>query len=227
MNRIPFSIYDFFGYLAAGFVLILSVDYAFQGGWLLRDNLGTVLSLFWLLAAYVAGHLIAGISSALLEQGLVRSILGSPEETLFHDRSNSRWRHVFPAFFRPLPKETRHRVLQKAARLAAIEEPGRGLFFHCHPIVKRDQPTLERLNTFLNQYGFCRNLSVASFLAAIVLLVGVLWSWHIGQDNNAMRLYWAGIATVVGVGMLYRYLKFFRHYTLEVFMTYAELDLRT
>jgi hypothetical protein len=224
MNRIPFSIYDFFGYLAAGFVLILSVDYAFQGGWLLRDNLGTVLSLFWLLAAYVAGHLIAGISSALLEQGLVRSILGSPEETLFHDHSNSRWRHVFPAFFRPLPKETRHRVLQKAARLAAIDEPGRGLFFHCHPIVKRDQPTLERLNTFLNQYGFCRNLSVASFLAAIVLLVGALWSWRSGQDEGAPRLYWAGIAIVVAIGMLYRYLKFFRHYTVEVFVTYAELE---
>ncbi|MGO9607062.1 MAG: hypothetical protein ACLQAT_27340 [Candidatus Binataceae bacterium] len=65
---------------------------------------------------------------------------------------------------------------------------------------------------------------MASLLAAIILFAGALWSWHSGQDNSAPRLYWAGRAMVVAVGMLYRYLKFFRHYTVEVFVTYAELE---
>ncbi len=225
MNRIPFSVYDFFGYLAAGFILILSLDYAFEGGWLLKeDHLGTVLSLFWLLAAYVAGHLIAGLSSTLLEQGFVRKVLRSPEETLFQHRASGAWHHVFPDFFRPLPKETQRRVLQKAATIAEINEPGRGLFLHCHAIVKRDQITLERLNTFLNQYGFCRNVSVASILAAVVLVVGALWTHHNGQHDFEGKLRWAGVAIAVAIGMLYRYLKFFRHYTVEVFVTYAELE---
>jgi hypothetical protein len=65
---------------------------------------------------------------------------------------------------------------------------------------------------------------VASLLAAVVLVAGALWSWHRGRDDGAPRLYWASIAIVVAVGMLYRYLKFFRHYTVEVFITYAELE---
>src|SRR3954466_12904060 len=40
---------------------------------------------------------------------------------------------------------------------------------------------------------------------------------------DSYRLAWAGAALVGAVGMFYRYLKFFKHYTTEVFNSYAEL----
>jgi hypothetical protein len=91
--------------------------------------------------------------------------------------------------------------------------------------VKRDQATLERLNSFLNLYGFCRNLSLALILAVPLLLYGALreFDYKTLQGINGDRLAWAAVALVASIGMFYRYLKFFRHYTVEVFMTYAEL----
>jgi hypothetical protein len=216
MGKLPFSVYDFFGYLASSFLLFAAVDHAFDGGRLLGDSPKFMLGLLWLVVAYIAGHLIAHVSSVLLEQGLVRRVLRSPEETLFQERPCSAWARLFPGFYRPFPKEIRERVLVKAHEQAGIAGAGRALFFHCHTIAKRDQATLGRLNSFLNLYGFCRNSTLALSVAAAVLIAGALFGGDFG------KLWWAAAALVGSVGMFYRYLKFFKLYTEEVFRTYAE-----
>jgi hypothetical protein len=220
MNKIPFSVYDFFGYLAPGFVLLAAFDFSSDGGWLLRDNQSVAMVFFWIAVAYFIGHLIAHISSILLEDVLVRRILTSPEVTLFIHRK-TRWRYIFPGFYRQLPPETAKRVLQKASQIEAHLQPGRGLFFHCHAIVKHQSAVLERLTTFLNLYGLCRNVSLSSFLAAGILGFGSYWSYA-HCLNFWPKLYWSVAALILSFGMLYRYLKFFRLYTVEVFVSYAE-----
>jgi len=47
--------------------------------------------------------------------------------------------------------------------------------------------------------------------------------WGSGCGFQRGPLLWAIVAFVAAIGMFYRYLKFFRHYTVEVFTTYAEL----
>jgi hypothetical protein len=154
---------------------------------------------------------IASLSSSLLEWKLTRGGLGAPEVRLFSDGAGW-WRaRLLPGYHRPLPEETRQRVLKKAKEKAGIGEPGRALFLHCHSLVKREQVVLERLNSFLNLYGFCRNVSAASLLAVPILMAGREW-------------WWALAAAVVAVVMFQRYLKFFRHYTTEVFVSYAEVE---
>jgi len=224
MNRIPFSVYDVFGYLASGFFLLVAVDYAFGGGSLLRQDLRPALSFFWIVVAYVSGHIVANISGFLIEKRLVRDVFGSPEEVLLAEKNARGWRQAFPGFFEPLPRETRERVLHRAKEKAGIVTPGRSLFLHCHAIVKRDQATLERLNTFLNLYGFCRNLSMASTMALLVLVGSVISDLLSHVPIGHGKLWWASAAVVAAIGMFYRYLKFFRHYTVEVFTTYAEFD---
>lgn len=219
MNSIPFSVYDFFGYLASGFLLLVAVDYAFDGGWLLRNDLGVVYSVFWIVVAYVAGHIIANISSYLLEKNFVRRVLLSPEETLFQAKKTTVWARLFPNFYEPFPVKTQQRILAKAKERADISKPGRALFLHCYPIAKRDEATLARLNTFLNLYGFCRNISMAASLAFFVLLIGI-----IAGTLRQEEIMWLIVAVVTSMGMLYRYLKFFKHHTMEVLMTYAEVD---
>jgi hypothetical protein len=224
MNRIPFSVYDFFGYLASGFLLLAALDFSLGGKWLLKENLGVVFGLFWTVLAYVLGHIVANVAGHLLEKCFVRGTLRSPEELLFQEKKQGGWARIFPGFYEPLPRKTQERILSKARQRAGIETPGRALFFHCHPVVKREPATLERLNTFLNLYGFCRNVSMASVVTIPMLLSGAIWDWHVGIGDPTYKLYWGVVAIVVAIGMLYRYLKFFRHYTVEVFVSYAELD---
>lgn len=224
MDKLPFSVYDFFGYLASGFLVLVGAEFAFNGQWLLRKDLNIPCGIFWVVAAYIAGHIIANISGFLLEGQMVRKVLRSPEESLFQDEKRKFWCWIFPGFYCALPKETRDRILHKSEAKAGIKSCGRGLFFHCHPIVKRDVNTLARLNTFLNLYGFCRNVSMASIITVVILVIGVIADWRAGLQVQSTKIWWAGAAAFSAFGMFYRYLKFFRQYTLEVFITYAETD---
>ena len=224
MTRIPFSVYDFFGVLSAGFVLLAAGDYAFNLHWLLDDHLGLVSGVFWTIAAYITGHIVANIAGWGLESKIVREVLRSPEETLFWTDKPKGLRRLFPGHYRTLPAETRDGVLTKARRRASIDKPGRGLFYHCFADVKRDQGTRERLASFLYLYGFCRNVCLALLLGAVVLAVGVgSTPWRESGVGEHAR--WAiPAALVAAIGMFYRYLKFFREYTVEVFRSYAATD---
>ncbi len=225
MNKIPFSVYDFFGYLATGFLLLVAADYSFGTLGLVSQPPNLVLGVFWVIVAYIIGHIVSHIASAALEEGVLRRILGSPEEHLFGARKFGTKARLFPGNYKPFPESTQQRILQKAQR-HSVPAPSRGFFFHCHPIVKRDQATLTRLDSFLRLYGFCRNVSMGLLLAVPLLLYGALRplvELKTLQSLDSGYLGWAVAALVGAIGMFYRYLKFFRHYTVEVFTTYAEM----
>lgn len=114
MRRIPFTVYDFFGYLAAGFLLLASYDYAFDQKLLLHDDLSLVAGLFWTVSAYIVGHIIANFAGFLLQGQLVGRLLGPPEERLFGSNRPGGWRRFFPGYHLPLPKKTQERVLTRA-----------------------------------------------------------------------------------------------------------------
>ncbi|GAA4422347.1 hypothetical protein GCM10023155_05800 [Bremerella cremea] len=180
--------------------------------------------IFLVVASYILGHLVAHLASFLTEHVLLRGCLGSPEEHIFKEKAEG-WRaYILTNFFKPFPPETRKRVLEKA-RGEGIGGPGRGLFYHCFATVKRDKSTSERLASFLTVYGFCRNVSMACLLAGGVLLfaglVDVNWKTLTGLHTG--KLWWALGAFIVAIGLFLRYLKYFRHYTDEVFRDYAVL----
>jgi hypothetical protein len=66
-------------------------------------------------------------------------------------------------------------------------------------------------------------MSLGLLISALILLVGALIDVRQWSDIDTYKLWWAVGALVGAVGMFYRYLKFFRHYTMEVFNSYAEL----
>ena len=215
MGRIPFSVYDFFGYLACGFLLLVGADYAldlgvpFSDGWSLPEG-----SLF-ILIAYVTGQIAAGLAAWLLEHQLVHRCIGSPYNYLLQAISNCQ-RRLFPGFTAPLPETTRKRVLERA-RAAGIQEPGEALFLHAFARVKRDEITLTRLNGFLALYGFCRNM------AFVLLLLALLLVWADVVAGKPVDARWIAFSALGAAGMFWRYLKFFRQYAYEVFVTYSEL----
>jgi magnesium-transporting ATPase (P-type) len=90
--------------------------------------------------------------------------------------------------------------------------------------VKRDKATLDRLNIFINVYSFCRNMAFAMLLAAAVIAASGIWyAAHGLWEPNLNKVGIAVLCVCGAVGMLYRYLSFYRRYIQEVLITYPEL----
>jgi hypothetical protein len=224
VSRIPFGVYDFFGYLASGFLVLAALDLVFTGGSVLKSDMQLLPGLFWLIVAYVTGHLVASISSFLLERVLVQRVLGRPHQVLFELHARRKWSRLFPGYYEALPQETRERVLKKANQRAGITQPGPGLFFHCFAFVRGDEDARARLDSFLSVYGFSRNVATAAAIAVLALAGDLMSMDSVEVALRSVEFRWAVAAAVAAVGLLYRYLKFFRLYSVEVFVRYAELE---
>jgi hypothetical protein len=227
VSRIPFSVYDFFGYLASGFLVLAALDLVFTGGSVIRSDMQLLPGLFWLVVAYVTGHMVANISSFFLERLLVQRFLGRPHQVLFEALAPRKWTRLFPGYHEPLPKETRERVLKKADERAGITQPGPGLFLHCFAFVRGDEDARARLDSFLSLYGFSRNVATAAAIAVLVFAADLISTDSVEVAFRSVEFRWAVAAAIAAVGLLYRYLKFFRLYSVEVFVRYAELEPST
>jgi hypothetical protein len=194
---------------------------AFVGDDELNKSPGVIVAILLVVIAYIAGHVVANVAGFLLEQKFVAELLGRPTKHLFGG-GGGRFRAQFPGYYRELPAATRARVLERAHANAGISDPGEALFFHCHARVKNEQSVMDRLNTFLNLYGFCRNACMALAIVTLCLVAGVIVG---SAETGAIEpLWWAAAALTGAVGMLYRYLKFLRQYAVELYTSYAELD---
>jgi len=217
VKDLPFSVYDFFAYLASGFVVLLIGGYAFDIDALPEKDASSVLLLAWVVTAYVTGHVVAHLSGSVIENGLVRERLGS-SATFF--ASVLGWRRVlFRSYLEPLPGRVIERVLSRANT-----SPDASLFFHCWAVAKRDPVAFGRMNTFLNLYGFARNIAMACALGVMLLTAGALRPFLDGGSPDARKQWLIVPIAVIGLVMFYRYLKFLRLYAVELYVTYAEQE---
>jgi hypothetical protein len=217
MNQLPFSVYDFFGYLASGVLILAGVTVAFVGDEPLGETPSFLVGLLLIIAAYVVGHIDANIAGDLIERRLVRDRLHRPTEILLGEHAPpSRLARLLPGYYSPLPAS-----LCVEIKTLADGRDAEALFLHCHATMKSDSVVQERLATFLNLYGFCRNATLALCTASICLAIGmVLGTAETGQ--YVAPGWWMMAALVGAVGMLYRYLKFYRQYAFELLTSYAE-----
>ncbi len=216
MEKIPFTSYDFWAYLSAGFLLLFVADQVAGTGLFARDSWTIVQGVVAVASAYAVGQLVASTSSMVFERLLVGKVLGFPRNVLFGRANAPSWlRACMPGYFKALPDETQKRVLDKAAA-EGVTGPGEAMFWAAYGRARADTVVMGRLDNFLNLYGFCRNAALVAFVDATLLY----WSyrWNGGPEAH---LLWSWAATSVGVGMTFRYLKFFRHYAVEVFTSYA------
>lgn len=215
-QKIPFTSYDFWAYLSAGFMLLFALDQAAGTKLLMRDNWTVVQGVIAVTVAYTVGHLVASLSALLFEKGLVAKLLGYPRIVLFGKPKAWKWvRKLLPAYFAPLPKETQQAVLDKATK-AGISYPGEALFWPAHTYGRSDVAVAARLDNFLNQFGFCRNSALVGLLDAAIFY----WS-YLRPGGPPEHLWWACVAFFIGLGMTLRYLKFYRHFAVEVFTSWA------
>ncbi len=180
--NLPFSAYDIFGYLASGFLILAAAEFGFDGQWLVERDWKPGHIALYVTMAYIIGHISANLSSDLIENRFARKLLGPSEELLFRaaDAKNGFWSRIFPGFFKPLPQKTQERIL-KATESEGLNAPGRDLYLYAFAVVKQDKAALERLTAFLNLYGFCRNISFALIVAALVISASGPWYFFHGS----------------------------------------------
>jgi hypothetical protein len=211
----PFTDYDFWAYIASGFVFLFALDHSLQTTIFQRPTWTVVEGLIAVSVAYAVGHLLAGFASAILERRFVRNYLGSPSALLLGAARGPKWfRYLYPEFFEALPKATIDKILARA-RAEGITEPGEALFWLAYDNVRQKKSTASRASIFLNLYGLCRNLSMTAIFVTAMLIVSA--SYH----RQPTDYWWAAASAVLGCGMFLRYLKFYRHYSLEVLTAFA------
>ena len=121
-------------------------------------------------------------------------------------------------YYQPLPDQARKRILARAER-ESTAWAGEDLFLHVRysPEILQNTNLLARLNNFLNQYGFHRNLSFSALVVGAALLLKL----KLSVDVDAEFINYALLALTAGVLLFYRYLKFFRQYSYEMFNAYG------
>lgn len=215
-NKIPFTTYDFWAYLSAGFLLLFAVDHVVGADIFARDSWTIVQGIVVISGAYAVGHLVAGMSSLVLEQGFVGSLLGPPREVLFGCFRAPRWaRWMLRGYFRRLPDEMCQAALAKGLA-AGIGGPGEALFQFGFQKARASSAVVARLDNFQNLYGFCRNIAMVGLIDALLLMGANVLGRH-----PPTTFYWGIAALALSAGMTLRYLKFYRHYAIEVFRALA------
>jgi len=215
-QKVPFTSYDFWAYLSSGFLLLFAVDSAAGTSLLMRETWTVVQGVVAVSLAYAVGQLVASASSLLFEKMLIGKLLGYPRNVLFGHPKAWKWvQRCLPGYFEPLPAATQKAALEKGGKVG-VYAPGEALFWPAFNNARETPPVMTRLNDFLNLYGFCRNTALVAFIDAAIFQ----WS-YLQPEAPDEHLLWSRIALCIGIGMTLRYLKFYRHYAIEVFTAFA------
>jgi hypothetical protein len=216
MDRIPFDPYDFFGYLASGVLVLVGMQLVFGFPQLLGHELRLFDSALVLLGVYVGGQLVATPAKAFLEDLVVGKVLRRPSVNLFESTKPPVRGFIFPGFYKPLPGSIRKRIIDRAAS-DGISPTGEELFLGVRYKAEtlENESLMRKLDTFISKYGFSRNLAFTSMLVSVALFLKSLLS----GDHDLAK--YAVTSFIAGILLFYRYLKFFRQYSYELFNVYG------
>lgn len=233
---IPFTLYDFFGYLLPGLTFgalsFLSFDLPKMFGYTSDMLLGTkpttpslllfaiiklfdkspfFISVLAIVISYVLGHIISSLSSLLFERFIVRGLISYPADNMFQLRR--RTHPFFRNYRRSYTEEFIQRFRQEFESQFRISlSDAHDVFWITFEFVAHNTPSVfARSMYFLNLYGFSRNLSMA-FLASAVFLLSY-------EVTHSLTISWLliGIYTVIAFTLFWNYLKLLRRLNDEVF----------
>lgn len=229
-DKIPFSVYDFFGYLASGFLLLIGLSYC-KFGCILSTSRFNVIS--WVLVtiiAYILGHILSSICKWIFAFGLFKAIY--PQDYLFsaceqnnplNPEIDQNKRNIF-AFLEKWIKSIKSeynapfdepicRKIKENLKIDEQELKGKALFDYAYSKARLSKEVIARADIFLGLYGFCRTISLTLLLLSFAFLAGWIFPDLYGDPFLILSAF---IASLI---MLLRYRKFLRQYQYEIFLT--------
>lgn len=213
----PFTGYDIFAHLASGLTVLVGSAFAFDKTRFIESSPDLPVLVILVVVAYALGHVIAELSSFVLERQLVRRVLGAPEVHLLASDALTPQRRLLRSYFDPVHHSVMARIEARRVREGVTEDP-RGVFWNALPVARKDPSAAKRLEAFLNVYGFCRNMCIAFLTTAALLLLGLLTHQTALPAGSVLV---SELCLLAGAAaMVIRYLKYYRLFTLEVLLTY-------
>lgn len=219
----PLTSYEFYAYLTSGMVVLAAADRALMGSTLAsHTDWKVVVAVFWAAIAYLIGHIVAIPSSAIFEHLIAKRLLRDPS-TVILGLQPQRFRErcfgtaVGAREYEPLPADYRAGIITKLARALNVSEQNiqADAAFQCAFSPARSIPdSASRMDTFLNQYGLCRNVSFASLIATVLLTI---LACRTGDHTDVLLALGAG---VLALGLFIRFIKFYAAYTREVYRAF-------
>jgi len=246
-GKIPFTMYDFFGYLLPGtFFYLLAVapydgygilqvigqrisgqipDFGYK--FLIADFVSRLLhespiffSALALLIGYITGHVIAALSSLILERVFVEKYLQYPATNMFElEGKRSLPKIFFGKYQRGYSEDFRVGYKEKFERTFTIPfgNPN-DIFWLSFEFVAHNCPAaLSRAVHFLNLYGFARNLSMTFVLGGVPLLVFLLFRVLPGIASTWFTLLVFVSFLLLALVFFWDYLKLLRRLNDEVY----------
>jgi hypothetical protein len=224
----PLTNYDFYAYLSSGIILIASVDYVFTDAVLVNRAEWTVVqAAFWTVIAYLSGQLVAAPSSLLIEHLIARKLFRPPASVILGlTQPRLRERVIASLFanreYRPFAGAIRESIISKASSAVSASSAhpidAEMVFEIAFPLARTNSDTVNRLDTFINNYGFARNLCLVFTLAFLLL------TYQYFTKSTQYTAWLALGAFIMAIGMYGRFIKFYASYSREVFRTYNSLS---
>lgn len=228
----PFNLLDIFGYLGQGYLVCIWV-YMYVVYACSRETVDPILGYFPLLheplvsvplviiAAYTLGHILADFAYRFLELGFALRLVGSPTSYALGTATPCKaryqlvrllvWLLGIPEYTRRFSPQWCQTFRSNYKRQTSIDFEEREALRICFHVVKGNCPgAMERISTFLNLYSFSRNAAFTLGLLALLTSRAEIP----GAGTIAAVMF---VAAVLLVG---RYLKFFRLYSDEVYLTF-------
>lgn len=217
-----FSDYDIWAYLSTGMLAIAAWDLTNYSSFVLRSEWTIADGVVTIFASYIVGQILSSPASWLLEKVFVHRLLGSPTKNLFME-TQSGLRAILkatllPGFYQPLDPDIRGKIED---RLLKSTSTGESRFWTAYAIARRDPFASARMQSFLNLYGFCRNITFVGLLSTILIAIEIYFGEDTGRSVLVIEEMWVWfyVSLVSSLLMFHRFLKFYRLYAVEIFIS--------
>lgn len=222
--------YEFFAYVASGFWalaisdLLIGRQFIFGQDWTISETA------LMFMASYILGQILASPAQAIIERVLVHKILLPPSITLLGKDTRLESRKLLSAallrgYYRPLDAGVIEKIWCRSREQSKRQLSGEALFWQAYAIAKNDANVAAKLGTFLKLYGFCRNMTFINLCGFVSFLIATIIGSINSEEIAPMdHLVMAGISLIITLGMLIRFLKFYRLYSVEIFLAYSTED---
>lgn len=216
--KIPFTFYDFFGYFLPGLIAIaiiiifLSPSHDAEGLKPVIDTIskiGILLSLFVIFLCYSIGHLMATLSSLILEKLILSRLFSHkmPEKRLFP--STPKEKQLFSERFTEKFKEAVETYFKiKVDRIKKSE-----IFWLCNTVIVNECPNIyARVFVFLSFYGFARTMSLIFGFSAPLFTIRLILNWP-----EPSSFYIVVASAILCAVFFHEYLRFLKYHRQDIF----------
>ena len=226
-NLSKVSDYELFAYVASGFWALAITDLLIDRQFIFGQDWTISEAALMFMASYIVGQILASPAQAIIERILVHKILLPPSIALLDKdpRLESRKllrKALLRGYYRPLDAGIIEKIWHHTRDESKRQPSGEALFWQAYSITKNDSKVATRLGTFLKLYGFCRNMTFINLCGSVSFSISSIIRGINGEEFTLIdHPLMAGISLILTLGMLVRFLKFYRLYSVEIFVAYS------